>query len=201
MMNNLAASPPLRSQMGTGSAAPVHTASERNSGQQDPALWPWASGFAMLMIGAFSAPAAGGTALGSNTLQNFAALSKFTAPRGKFFDELAQYERDDWDGDGAKPVARTDSDIARRLLDSVAPDIAQLTPPDIVAGADGSICMEWIRQGATGQRKMFVDVGPNGRVLTFAKFGSATGIEKHFDQFGPEVLQHLRLMFSVYSMG
>ncbi len=122
------------------------------------------------------------------------APSDRAARKGSFFDQLDDYGLDDWDGDGATAISSEDAGTARTLLDSL-----NVAAPDIVAGADGSICMEWIRQSASGEKKIYVDVGPNGKILTFARFGDSSPIEKHFDLYGPDVNDHLRIIFSIYS--
>ena len=116
-----------------------------------------------------------------------------TTQRNSFFDHVADYCTHDWDGDGAVAISSDDIASARSLLDALA-----ATDPEIVAGSDGSICMEWIRHSPMGEKKIYVDIGPNGKVLTFARFGESSPIEKHFDQYGPDVIDHLRVLFSIY---
>lgn len=137
---------------------------------------------------------------GSSTLANEIVRTQQISPfdrgtrKSNFFDQISDYAFDDWDGDGATAIASGDLANARSLLNTLG-----VAAPEIVAGADGSICMEWIRQSPTGEKKIYVDVGPGGKVLTFARFGVSSPIEKHFDHFGPEVADHLRVLFSIYS--
>jgi hypothetical protein len=138
---------------------------------------------------------------GSSSLVNEMVRAQQIAPfvrntkKRDFFDHVADYALDDWDGDGAKAISFKDASSARSLL-----DLLNTSEPEIVAGSDGSICMEWIRQSPNGEKKIYVDIGPGGKVLTFARFANSSPIEKHFDQCGPEVSDHLRVLFSIYSV-
>jgi hypothetical protein len=191
----------LNRKAGTGISTLVLDQPLKNSGDQPAQLSSGqvAGGAAAIVALALMALFDNVSPARANTgAQNIAALKPFAA-RSKFFDDLSQYEADDWDGDGAKAIAKQDSKNARSLLEAIG--LYETSLPDIVAGADGSICMEWIRQGQDGERKIFVDVGPNGRVLTYVKFGSRSPIEKHFDKFGPSVVEHLQLLFNVFASG
>jgi hypothetical protein len=136
---------------------------------------------------------------GSSSLANELARTQQILPfdrsarKTSFFDSVSDYAADDWDGDGARAILSQDVLSARALL-----NVLGVPEPEIAAGSDGSVCMEWIRQSPTGEKKIYVDVGPGGRVLTFARFGAFSPIEKHFDQYGPDVDNHLRVLFSIY---
>ena len=174
----------------------INRRSEYATGQSNVAINGapvWAIGAALITLSLASAGA------GTSSLANELVRSRQIAPfdrarREGFFDTVADYASDDWDGDGARAISSRDVEIARALLSSL--DVSE---PEIVAGSDGSICMEWIRQSPSGEKKIYVDVGPDGKVLTFARFGSSSPIEKHFDEYTPEVDNHLRVLFSVYS--
>ncbi|MDB5610811.1 MAG: hypothetical protein JWP25_7711 [Bradyrhizobium sp.] len=154
----------------------------------------WAIGAAMVTL-SLSSLGTGTSAL-ANELVRTQHISPFdrAGKKNDFFESIEDYSYDDWDGDGAKAVSPNDVKNARVLLNGL-----NTSQPEIAAGSDGSICMEWIRQSPTGEKKIYVDVGPDGKILTFARFGASSPIEKHFDQYDPEVDNHLRVLFSVYS--
>ncbi|MGA2057945.1 MAG: hypothetical protein ABSG88_21895 [Bradyrhizobium sp.] len=151
----------------------------------------WAVGAAMFTLSLN--PLGTGVSTLSNELARAQQISPFARKDG-FFDRVADYASDDWDGDGAVAVSADEVANARSLLNAL-----NVSNPEIVAGSDGSICMEWIRQSSTGEKKVYVDVGPKGKVLTFARFGQSSPIEKHFNEYGPDVIDHLRVLFSIYA--
>jgi hypothetical protein len=154
----------------------------------------WAISAAIITLSL--APTGSGTSGLANEFVRTQQISPLvrSARKGSFFDSVEDYAFDDWDGDGAKAVSSNDVETAQVLLTALnAPE------PEIVAGSDGSICMEWVRQSPTGEKKIYVDVGPDGKVLTFARFGNSSPIEKHFNEYGPDVDNHLRVLFSIYS--
>jgi hypothetical protein len=153
----------------------------------------WALGIAIFTL-SLSPLGTGTSALANEFVRTQQIAPLKAAKNGNFFDNVADYSLEDWDGDGSKAIAASDVAIARSLLGAL-----NVPEPETVAGADGSVCMEWIRQSPSGEKSVYVDVGPNGKVLTFARFGESSPIEKHFDQFGPDVEDHLRVLFSVYS--
>jgi hypothetical protein len=154
----------------------------------------WAIGAALITLSL--APTGTGSSAFANELVRSQLIAPFdrAARKDGFFDTVGDYASDDWDGDGAKGISAADVKIARELLSTL-----NISEPEIVAGSDGSICMEWVRQSPSGEKRIYVDVGPDGRVLTFARFGNSSPIEKHFDRYTAEVENHLRVLFSVYS--
>jgi hypothetical protein len=116
-----------------------------------------------------------------------------------FFEGVSAYQTDGWDGDNAVAISGADVKRARSLLDLIAG--FEPKAPDIAPGQDGSICLEWKRYTSDGEKKIYVDVGPNGRILTYAKLGSFSPIEKHFPSDTAGVIDHLSVMFSIYSIG
>jgi hypothetical protein len=155
----------------------------------------WALGAAIFTLSL--APLGTGGSVLANEIVRTQPICPFdrATRKSSFFDQIGDYSLDDWDGDGASAISSQDASNARTLLNSL-----NVAEPEIVAGSDGSICMEWIRQSSGGEKKIYVDVGPSGKVLTFARFGSLSPIEKHFDRYGPEVIDHLRVLFSIYSV-
>ena len=119
---------------------------------------------------------------------------RYPNPTGEPIASLGDYALDDWDGDGARAVSHKDILLARTLLGRL-----RTSQPEIAAGSDGSICMEWIRQVRSGERKIYVDIGPRGKILTFAKFEDSPPVEKHFDEYSPEADSHLQALFNRYS--
>ncbi|MDI4231477.1 hypothetical protein OZ411_01440 [Bradyrhizobium sp. Arg237L] len=178
-------------------AAQISRHVERGTGHSTVAISGapvWAIGAAIITLSL--APTGAGTSASGSEFVRTHQITPFerASRKNSFFDTAADYAFDDWDGDGATAISGADVQTARALLDTLnAPE------PEIVAGSDGSICMEWVRQSATGEKKIYVDVGPHGRILTFARFGSSAPIEKHFDEYTAEVDHHLRVLFSVYS--
>jgi hypothetical protein len=177
-------------------AAQISRHSEYGTGHSNVAISGapvWAIGASIITLSL--APIGTGTSALANEFVRFHQISPFDrGTRKSFFESVSDYALDDWDGEGARAILSTDVETAQVLLNALnAPD------PEIVAGSDGSICMEWIRQSPTGEKKIYVDVGPDGKILTFARFGSSSPIEKHFDEHGPEVDNHLRVLFSIYS--
>jgi hypothetical protein len=152
----------------------------------------WAVGTAIISLSL--SPLGTGTSSFANEIVRALAPFARDARENSFFDHVADYALDDWDGDGAVAISSDDVANARSLLNTL-----NVGDPEIVAGSDGSICMEWIRQSPTGENKIYVDVGPKGKVLTFARFGQSSPIEKHFDEYGPDVVDHLRVLFSIYA--
>jgi hypothetical protein len=178
--------------------AEISASSRHGTGQTGVAISgapAWALGAAIFTLSL--APLGTGSSALANEIVRAQQIAPFdrSTRKNNFFDEVADYSSDDWDGDGAAAISSTDVTNARSLLSSL-----NVTDPEIVAGSDGSICMEWIRQSPSGEKKIYVDVGPSGMVLTFARFGDSSPIEKHFDGYGPEVNDHLRVLFSIYSV-
>jgi hypothetical protein len=109
-----------------------------------------------------------------------------------------QFTVPDWDGEGADPVDKADLDYARTLLKQVA---AQLPfEPDAAAGSDGSICMDWISDTSAGSKKIFIDVAPRGKVLTYLRLGNSKPLEKHFKKNDPTLIVYLRHLFEFFNM-
>lgn len=155
--------------MGTGGlAVPSGYRPLRNSGAVDLVDW-WAQQIAQ-HIGGTGAP---------NADPYLEGFEQFTVPG--------------WDGQEATPVAKTDLNFARRLLTSIGPYLP--FEPDAAAGADGSICMEWMSDTAAGSKKIFVDVTPGGNVLTYSRLGNSPPLEKHFSKDDPALIPYLRHLF------
>jgi hypothetical protein len=112
---------------------------------------------------------------------------------GPYLEGFEQFTVPEWDGQEATPVAKPDLNFARRLLTSIGPYLP--FEPDAAAGADGSICMEWMSETAAGSKKIFVDVTPGGNVLTYSRLGNSPPLERHFAKNDPALIPYLRHMF------
>lgn len=177
--------------------AEISPSSRHGTGQSNIAISgapAWALGAAIFTLSL--TPLGTGSSALVNEMVRAQQIAPLVRPARKndFFDQVADYSFDDWDGDGASAISSTDAANARSLL-----TLLNVSDPEIVAGSDGSICMEWVRQSPNGEKKIYVDIGPSGKVLTFARFGDSSPIEKHFDEYGPDVGDHLRVLFSIYS--
>lgn len=111
-------------------------------------------------------------------------------------DGFEQYITPGWDGEDAAALHPSDLDFARNLLREIGPYMGK---PDAAPGADGSICMEWIAGTEYGFNKMFLDIGPGDRVLTYARFGDRQGIERHFRKNDPVLMTYLHGLVSAFS--
>ncbi|MGH6642964.1 hypothetical protein [Hypericibacter sp.] len=111
-------------------------------------------------------------------------------------DRFEQYTSPGWDGDDAEPLLLSDLKFARGLLRQLA---SHANPPDAAPGPDGSICMEWVAGSRHSPRKIFLDVGPGDRVLTYAKFGKRAPVERHFKKSDFELVGYLQSLFGELS--
>ena len=109
-----------------------------------------------------------------------------------------QFTAPEWDGDEAQAVSKKDLKFARALLEQIAPYLPGA--PDAAPGTDGSVCMEWIASGSLGQKKVFVDVTPGDEVLTFARFGEARSVEKHFKKSDQMLIVYLQNVFDFFAI-
>lgn len=114
-----------------------------------------------------------------------------------YLSGFEEFTNPGWDGDDAKPVSKNDLKFARGLLDQIAPYLP--CDPDAAAGTDGSICMEWLSNSAVGTKKIFIDVTPDGSVLTFARIGSSRPTEKHFRKNDPMLVTYLQQVFDFFA--
>jgi len=102
-----------------------------------------------------------------------------------------------WDGDEAEAISEKDLQFTRTLLERLGPYLP--SAPDTAPGVDGSICMEWIDSGPAGQKKVFVDVTPADKVLTFARLSEARPVEKHFKKSDQGLIVYLQSVFDFFA--
>lgn len=79
--------------------------------------------------------------------------------------EFVAYDMEDWDCEGAEPITKATRELASGVLSAIP---VSFPPPDVAPSADGSICMEW----NVGNAKVWVDVGPGKKVLTYYNSGA-----------------------------
>lgn len=139
------------------------------------------------------------SAVGSNSvgLLDFRSALFGSINEGTYLKGFEQFMTQGWDGDDAKAVSKQDVKFARALLEQIAPYLPGA--PDAAPGTDGSICLEWIASGPSGQRKVFVDVTPRDDVLTFARLGETRPIEKHFKKSDPMLVVYLQSVFDFFA--
>jgi hypothetical protein len=137
--------------------------------------------------------------VGSNSagLFDFCSALFGSVNDSSFLKGFEQFMAPEWDGDEAKAVSKKDLKFARTLLERIAPYLPGA--PDAAPGTDGSICMEWIASGPSGQKKVFVDVTPGDEVLTFARLGEARPVEKHFKKSDQMLIMYLQNVFNFFA--
>jgi len=134
---------------------------------------------------------------------NFAGLLDFCSALfgsvndSSYLKGFEQFMAPQWDGEEAKAVSRKDLKFARTLLEQISPYLPG--SPDAAPGTDGSICMEWIVNGPSGQKKVFIDVTPDDEVLTFARLGEARPVEKHFKKSDKMLIVYLQNVFDFFA--
>jgi hypothetical protein len=139
------------------------------------------------------------SAVGSNSagLLDFCSALFGSGNDGLYLKGFEQFMAPEWDGGEAKAVSKNDLKFARTLLEQIAPYLP--AAPDAAPGIDGSICMEWITSGPSGQKKVFVDVTPEDEVLTFAQLGEARPVEKHFKKSDQILIVYLQKLFDFFA--
>jgi hypothetical protein len=100
-----------------------------------------------------------------------------------------RFSADGWDGDDAKRIESNTLLAARDLLREIG---GAAGFPEVVPGADGSICMEWMSPGNKTTRRVLIDVGPNDKVLTYARFNDQRPTERHFQMRDPILIAYVK---------
>lgn len=97
---------------------------------------------------------------------------------GNLLADFEEFMFPNWDNEGAFPITNETLAVARRILLELP---LQYRSPEAAPGADGSVCMEWMWQ--PGNRKLFIDVGPQTKVLVYARLSEEERAEKMFPRF------------------
>ncbi len=104
------------------------------------------------------------------------------------------YQVANWDGGGARPIAKTTLSAARSLLDSLRLEIPS---PEAAPGADGTIGLEWWN----GNARLFVDIGPGSEIRTYFNPGDGQSSEEAFQWGDAHLKGHLEKLFKqLYDM-
>jgi hypothetical protein len=103
-----------------------------------------------------------------------------------------QYEKENWDGYGAKPITEATRTFASKLMKLLP---TTLGTPDVAPAGDGSIALEWIPEHRTHKLdKLYLDIGPGEEWTAYWRLRDGT-----FDTIDNEgtnlatraILQHL----------
>lgn len=119
---------------------------------------------------AFASPISSGTEdrfAVRNTVHALGSSAPYARP-AVIEDEFTEYELynfGDWDGAGALPIAPETVRSARQFKFLFNEEVP---PPDIAAGADGTIGFQWRYATASGTRFILIDVGPGNRIYARA---------------------------------
>lgn len=107
--------------------------------------------------------------------------------------DLKQYDRPNWDGEDAHPIGATSVGIVRDLLrDLIA---LNLSLPHTAPACDGSACMEWSFHRGDQEAEIFIDIGPERKIMTFLKDFDGTTVEQHFPSYSAASKLHILQMF------
>ena len=108
-------------------------------------------------------------ALGARAALSVALMGRQTAVVAALYELAARCGRDDWDGEGARPLEPRAIECAYALIRALP---SALPMPEVDAEPDGSVALDW---SVARRRRFSVSIGRSGRLAFAWLKGSNSG--------------------------